>query len=85
VVFDKVVAVSPAATGADHYFELSFGGTLTAKNDSSGNDKFNIDIGLLNGGAFDPTNDYSYAGATGYDTKITLYGNGKLISGVEPG
>ena len=83
VVFNKVVAVT--AAGADHYFELSFGGTLTAKNDSSGNDKFNVDIGLLNGGAFDPNNDYSYnAGATGYDSKITLYAGGKLIWGTEP-
>jgi len=86
VVFDKIVAVSPAATGADHYFQLSFVGTLTAKNDSSGNDKFNIDIGLLSGGAFDATNDYSYdGGATGvYEKKITLYANGKLIWGTEP-
>jgi hypothetical protein len=86
VVFDKIVAVSPAATGADHYFQLSFVGMLTAKNDSSGNDKFNIDVGLLNGGAFDVTNDYSYdGGATGaYENKITLYANGKLIWGVAP-
>ena len=86
VVFDKIVAVSPAATGADHYFQLSFVGTLAAKNDSSGNDKLNIDIGLLNGGAFDATNDYSYdGGATGvYEKKITLYANGKLIWGTEP-
>jgi hypothetical protein len=37
-------------------------------------------------GAVDVTNDYSYnGGATGYDDKITLYQNGKLISGTEPG
>ena len=85
VTFDKVVAVSPAAAGADHYLELSFSGTLTAKNDSSGNDKFNMDIGLLNGGAFDVTNDYSYnGGATGYSSKITLYQGGQLVWGVEP-
>ena len=84
----KAVAASPAAPGADHYFELSFTGTLAAKGDSSQNDQFNVRVTAHTGnyqGAVDVTNDYSYnAGALGYNDKIALYGNGKLIWGVAP-
>jgi hypothetical protein len=92
----KSVVVSPSSPGADHYLELSFSGTLAVQGDktTSGqptmNDQFNIQVSLHTAnyaGAVDVANDYSYdGGATGaYEKKITLYGNGKLISGVEPG
>jgi hypothetical protein len=84
----KAVAASPAATGADHYLELTFTGTLAAQGDKLTNDQFFVRVTAHTAnyqGAVDVTNDYSYnAGATGYNNKITLYGSGKLISGVEP-
>ena len=87
-VAGKAVAASPAVAGADHYLELSFTGTLAAKGDPAMNDQFTANVRLHNAsftGAVDVTNDYSYnAGATGYDDKITLYGSGNLIWGVEP-
>jgi hypothetical protein len=88
-VTGEAVAASPPVPGADHYIELSFSGTLAAKGDGAMNDQFTIQVGMHTAnyqGAVDVTNDYSYnGGATGYDDKITLYQNGKLISGVEPG
>jgi hypothetical protein len=88
VNFGKIVAVSPAAAGADHYLQLSFTGTLAAKGDASQNNQFNADVGLVNAnhGAVDVTNDYSYdSGASSlYEKKITLYASGKLIWGTEP-
>jgi hypothetical protein len=85
----KVATASPAAAGADHYFEFSMSGTLAAQNDKSGNDKFNLQFALHTKSyseKVDLTNDYSYnAGATGYNEKITLHGGGKVIWGTPPG
>jgi len=83
-----VAAPSPVA-GAGYYLELSFGAvTLSAKGTTGSNDKLKVTGRLHNSGyqgAVVVTNDYSYNdGKTGYDDKITLYGNGKLISGTEP-
>jgi len=78
----KAVAAPRPTAGADHYLELSFTGTLAAKN------QFASNILLHNlkwQGTVDVTNDYSYnGGATGYNSKITLYQGGKLVWGVEP-
>jgi hypothetical protein len=73
-----------------NYLELSFTGTLAAQGDKAANDQFNIQVAAHNAnyvGAVDVTNDYSYDGgaAGGSEQKITLYGSGKLIWGVEPG
>ena len=89
-VHGTVVAASAPAAGADHYLEISFGAaTLSAKGDTGHNDQLKFNGRLHNSGyvgTVDLTNDYSYnGGKTGYDTKITLYQNGKLIAGVEPG
>jgi fibro-slime domain-containing protein len=89
-VHGTVVAASAPVAGADHYLEVSFGATtLSAKGNAGHNDQLKFNGRLHNSGyqgAVDVTNDYSYnGGKTGYDTKITLYQNGKLISGVEPG
>jgi hypothetical protein len=86
----SVVAASAPVAGADHYLEVSFGAaTLSAKGNAGHKDQLKFNGRFHNSGyvgAVDLTNDYSYnGGATGYDTKITLYQNGKLISGVEPG
>jgi hypothetical protein len=90
VTLREVVAVSPAVPGADHYLEPSFAGTLAPQGDKSTNDQFTIEVVVHNAGytgTADVTNDYSYdGGAAGvYEQKITLYGNDKLIWGVEPG
>jgi hypothetical protein len=89
VTLSKVVAVSPAVAGADHYLELSFIGTLAAQGDKASNDQFNIRVGVHTGnyqGAVDVTNDYSYnAGALGYSDKITLHDkSGNVIWGTTP-
>jgi hypothetical protein len=86
----QVVTVSPSALGADHYFELSFSGTLAAQGNTSNNDQFNLQVNAHTAsyqGTVDVKNDYSYdGGAAGvYEDKITLYESGKLIWGVEPG
>jgi hypothetical protein len=86
----KVVTLTPAATGADHYLEFSFSGTLAAKGDTNQNDQFNVNVRLYNSsyqGKVDPANDYSFnAGETGYDEKITLVSStDKLIWGTAPG
>jgi hypothetical protein len=85
----KAAAVSPSKTGADHYIELSFSGTLAAKGDSKTNDQFTANVTMHTAsylGAVDLTNDYSYnEGATGYNEKITLHdSNGKVIWGTAP-
>jgi hypothetical protein len=88
VQYNGSTAVTPAHTGADHYFEFSFTGTLLATGDSKSNDKFNVHVQLHTGGftgTADVTNDYSYTSATGYDSKITLYSAGTLVWGTEPG
>jgi hypothetical protein len=77
----KAVAAPRPTAGADHYLELSFTGTLAAKG------QFATNVRVRNNwqGTVDVTNDYSYnGGASGYDSKITLYQSGKLIWGVEP-
>jgi hypothetical protein len=89
-VHGTVVTASAPVAGADHYLEVSFGATtLSAKGNASHNDQLKFNGRLHNSGyvgTVDLTNDYSYnGGKTGYDTKITLYQNGKLIAGVEPG
>jgi hypothetical protein len=88
-VAGRAAAASPAATGADHYIELSFTGTLAAQGDKASNDQFNVQVTVHTAnyqGAVDVTNDYSYnGGAIGYDSKITLYQSGKLVWGTAPG
>ena len=84
------VANPSPVPGADHYLELAFSGTLAPQGDPATNDQFNIQVTLHTAnyqGVVDVTNDYSYDnGAEGvYEQKITLYDNGKLIWGVEPG
>jgi formylglycine-generating enzyme required for sulfatase activity len=91
VILNKVVSVSPASPGADHYLELSFAGTLAAQGDASTNDRFSIQVTVHTlgyTGAVDVTNDYSYDGGAAllYEQKITLHdANGNVIWGVAPG
>lgn len=86
----KAVAATPPATGADHYLELSFTGTLAAQGDKVSNDQFNIRVTMHTAnyqGAVDVTNDYSYDGgaAAVYEDKITLHDkSGKVIWGTAP-
>jgi hypothetical protein len=83
------VANPSPVTGADHYLELSFTGTLAAQGDKATNDQFNVHVTLHTAnyrGAVNVANDYSYnGGATGYNDKITLHDkSGKVIWGVAP-
>ena len=88
VTYGGSVAVTPAQSGADHYFEFSFTGTLAAVNDTVTNDKFHVGVRIHasnNSGTANVANDYSVLNTTGYDDKITLYSGGSLIWGTEPG
>ena len=81
-------AVSPAQTGADHYYEFSFTGTLAATGDQNQNDIFHVEVELHPSdwqGTPNVTNDYSAMSTVGYDDHITLYSAGTLIWGTEPG
>jgi hypothetical protein len=91
-VTSGTAAANPSpVTGADHYLELSFSGTLAAVNDTAHNDQFNIQVTLHTAGytgAVDVTNDYSYdsGAAAVYEKKITLHDkSGGLIWGTAPG
>jgi hypothetical protein len=85
-----VVTASPSAPGADHYFELSFSGTLAAQGDTSNNDQFNLQVNAHTGsyqGAVDVKNDYSYDGGASklYEKKITLHDkDGNVLWGTPP-
>jgi hypothetical protein len=87
----QVVTASPSAPGADHYFELSFSGTLAAQGDTSNNDQFNLQVNAHTAsytGAVDVTNDYSYDGGAAkvYEKKITLHDkDGSVLWGTPPG
>ena len=82
----SIVELDVPVDGADHYLELSFtldtvlpaGGTLS--------DIRSITI-LTRQPVFDETNDYSYANVAQYveTTTVTLYRDGDLIWGEEPG
>jgi len=88
VTYVGSTAVSPAQTGADHYVEFSFTGTLAAVNNINSNDKFHVQVALHApgyAGSANVANDYSVMTTTGYDDKITLYSSGTLIWGTEPG
>lgn len=87
-VAGSFVAVSPARTGADFYLQLGFTagmGTLTA-GQSSGEiqGRFN----KTNWANYNETGDYSYdptKTAFADWTRVTLYRNGVLVWGTEPG
>ena len=81
-------SLSAPATGADTYLEIGF--TAGAGSVAAGGNSGEIQnrVNLANWANFDETNDYSYnATQTAYAPSgtITLYQNGTLIWGTEPG
>ena len=80
------VPLATAVTGADHYLEISFSGGTLAPGANTGQiqNRFN----RSNWGNLDESNDYSFDGSktafADWD-QITLYHNGTLIWGTEPG
>jgi hypothetical protein len=81
------VAVSPARTGADYYYQFGFtaaAGSLAANNGTTG------DIGLRfsknNFANYTQTGDYSYNGSASLAVtpNVTVYRVGVLVYGTEP-
>ncbi|CAH1001852.1 hypothetical protein LEM8419_02760 [Neolewinella maritima] len=80
------VAVTPALDGADYYLEIRFATDyVIPANGSTGDMRFKISANENN--RFDETNDYSYADVASYvqTDRVTLYRDGTLVSGEEPG
>ena len=86
-ILGKVVAVTPAVEGADHYIEISFqpdAGVLAANGDTG---SIQTRLHKADWSSFNENNDYSYkeTQTTFSDwSKVTLYRNGQLVWGVEP-
>lgn len=83
-----IAAVTPPRTNASHYLELSFSteaGTLAPGSDTG---EIKVRFNKTDWSNYDESNDYSFAGSTsGYQANahITVYSNGTLVWGNEPG
>ncbi|MFR9787202.1 endo-1,4-beta-xylanase [Streptomyces sp. MB22_4] len=85
-VTQKVVALSSPKSGADHYVEIGFtsgAGTLAA---GANTGDIQSRISKTDWSNFSESDDYSYATNTAYAdaTKVTVYVDGTLASGIEP-
>jgi hypothetical protein len=80
------VAVSPARTNADSYFQFGFTAAAGTLAPGVTMDDVQLRWSTSNFVNFDQTNDYSYNAATAYTptTKVTVYLNGALVYGTEP-
>jgi endoglucanase len=82
----RVVALSPARTGADSYLEIGYasGAGSLAAGASTGDGQFRFN--KTDWSNFTEAGDYSYGTGTSLadSTKVTVYQNGTLIWGVEP-
>ncbi len=88
-VVPRVVSLDTGAPGCDAYFQLAFdplAGSLAPEQWASVG--FWTQIPIYDGTQHNQTNDYSYGACTMafvYWDKITVYRNGRLIAGSEPG
>ena len=85
-ITEKVVAMSTAKTGADHYLEIGFtsGAGSLAAGASTGD--IQCRLNKTDWSNFDETDDYSRGTNTSYADapKLTAYINGTLVYGTEP-
>ncbi|MCS7252359.1 MAG: hypothetical protein NZ572_08090, partial [Thermoflexus sp.] len=82
----EFVSLSQPVSGADSYIELSFTGGSIPAGGSTG--EIHLRIHFTNWANYNEADDWSYNGAQttwGLWTRITLYRNGVLVWGTEPG
>jgi hypothetical protein len=84
---ESFVAVTPARTGADNYFQIGFAAGAGSLAAGANTGEIQLAAHKSDFSVFTETNDYSFdATKTAYAdwTKVTLYQNGTLIWGTEP-
>jgi len=79
------VAVSPARTNADRYFQIGFAAAAGSLNPGA-TAEFGLGWHKNDWSDFTQTNDYSYNAATAFatTTRVTVYRVGVLVYGTEP-
>jgi endoglucanase len=79
------VAVTPARTNADFYYQIGFSAAAGSLN-AGATAEFEVGFHKNDWTNFIQTNDYSYNGAASFTTttKVTVYRVGTLVYGTEP-
>jgi hypothetical protein len=87
-VMGALVPMASPSLDADHYLEISFTENAGALAPGSQSGDIQSRVHKVDWSNYNEADDYSYIGsqsAYGTNSKITLYRNGTLIAGVEPG
>jgi hypothetical protein len=74
--------LEPAQPAADRYYELTF---ASGNLGSTGEVRINSRLHEQTWGEMMVANDYSFVGLSGFTDRMTIYVEGQLVWGVEPG